>query len=75
MQGGDRDLYNPNIMRDDMHDWVIANHRMAAALKSKHYAYQYTFALDAGHCDRKVREQTLPEALEWIGRDYRPKPL
>jgi iron(III)-enterobactin esterase len=75
MQVGDRDLYNPNIMRDDMHDWVIANHRMAAALKSKHYAYQYTSALDAGHCDRKVREQTLPEALEWVWRDYRPKPL
>ena len=26
MQVGDRDLYNPNIMRDDVHDWVIANH-------------------------------------------------
>ena len=33
MQLGDRDLYNPNVMRDDMHDWVIANHKMAAALK------------------------------------------
>jgi hypothetical protein len=31
MQLGDRDLYNPNVMRDDMHDWVIANHKMAAA--------------------------------------------
>ena len=29
---GDRDLYNPNVMRDGMHDWVEANHRMAAAL-------------------------------------------
>jgi enterochelin esterase family protein len=48
---------------------------MAATLKSKHYAYQYTFALNAGQCDRKVREQTLPEALEWVWRDYRPKPL
>jgi len=70
MQVGDRDLFNPNIMRDDMHDWVAANHRMAAALKDKGYAYQYTFALDAGHCDRKVREQTLPEALEWVWRGY-----
>jgi hypothetical protein len=33
------------------------------------------FALDAGHCDRKVRDQTLPEVLEWVWRDYRPKPL
>jgi hypothetical protein len=71
MQVGDRDLFNPNIMRDRMHDWVTANHEMAAALRRKHYRYQYTFALDAGHCDRRVREQTLPEALEWVWRGYR----
>ncbi len=70
MEVGDRDLYNPNVMRDDMHDWVLANHRMAAALAIKGYQYQYTFALDAGHCDRKVREQTLPQALEWAWRGY-----
>ena len=74
MQVGDRDLFNPGILRDDMHDWVAANHRMAAALRRKHYRYQYTFALDAGHCERKVREQTLPEALEWTWRGYRARP-
>jgi enterochelin esterase family protein len=68
MHVGDRDLYNPNVMRDDMHDWVAANHRMAAALKAKGYAYQYSFALDSGHCDKRVREQTLPEALEYAWR-------
>ena len=26
MQVGDRDLFNPNTMRDGMHDWVVANH-------------------------------------------------
>jgi iron(III)-enterobactin esterase len=72
MQVGDRDLFNPNIMRDGMHDWVTANHEMAAALKRMGYQYQYTFALDAGHCDGRVREQTLPEALEWVWRGYRP---
>jgi len=71
MQVGDRDLLNPNIMRDDMHDWVVANHRMAAALEKKGYPHQYVFALDSGHCDRKVREQTLPQALEWVWRGYR----
>ena len=25
MEVGDRDLLNPNTMRDDMHDWVVAN--------------------------------------------------
>jgi len=71
MHVGDRDLLNPNVMRDDMHDWVAANHRMAAALRSKGYRYQYVFALDSGHCDRKVREHTLPQALEWVWRGYR----
>jgi len=70
MHVGDRDLYNPNVMRDDMHDWVAANHRMAKVLKDKGYEYQYSYALDSGHCDRKVREQTLPQALEWVWRGY-----
>ncbi len=70
MHVGDRDLYNPNLMRDDMHDWVQANHRMAAALHAKGYHYQYVFALDSGHCDKRVRDQTLPQALEWVWRGY-----
>ncbi len=71
MHVGDRDLLNPNVMRDDMHDWVEANHRMAKVLEDKRYHYQYVYALDSGHCDRKVREQTLPQALEWVWRGYR----
>jgi enterochelin esterase family protein len=70
MHVGDRDLLNPNVMRDDMHDWVEANHRMAAALAARGYHYQYVYALDSGHCDRRVREQTLPQALEWVWRGY-----
>ncbi len=72
MEAGDRDLLNPNVMRDGMHDWVIANHRMAAVLEEKGYQYQYVFALDAGHCERKVQEQTLPEALQWVWQGYKP---
>jgi enterochelin esterase-like enzyme len=68
MHVGDRDLFNPNVMRDDMHDWVAANHQMAAVLKAKGYHYQYVYALDSGHCDRKVRDQTLAQALEWVWR-------
>mgnify|MGYP003575792064 CR=1 FL=1 len=71
MHVGDRDLYNPNVMRDGMHDWVEANHRMAAALAAKGYHYQYVYALDSAHCDNRVREQTLPQALQWVWRDYR----
>jgi enterochelin esterase family protein len=66
MHVGDRDLFNPNAMRDDMHDWVLANERMAKVLADKGYAYQYAFVRNAGHCDRAVKAQTLPQALEWL---------
>jgi iron(III)-enterobactin esterase len=74
MEVGDRDNYNPNPLHDGMHDWVAANNRMAIALKAKGYHYQYVFALNAGHTDRAVRAQTLPEALEWVWQGYSPKP-
>ena len=68
---GDRDLYNPNVMRDGMHDWVEANERMARVLAAKGYPYQFLFVRNAGHCDRAVKQQTLPLALEWVWRDWR----
>src|SRR5262245_30735163 len=70
MEVGGRDLLNPNVMRDGMHDWVEANNRMATVLKAKGYHYQYVFALNAGHTDGKVRAQTLPQALEWVWKGY-----
>ncbi|HVN92519.1 MAG TPA: alpha/beta hydrolase-fold protein [Terracidiphilus sp.] len=73
MEVGDRDLLNPNAMRDDMHDWVLANERMAEVLKKKHYSYQFVFARNAGHVERSVKEQTLPEALEYIWAGYVPR--
>ncbi len=72
MEVGDRDLFNPNVMRDNMHDWVLANERMATVLADKGYHYQFVFARNAVHVDRAVREQTLPEALEYIWQGYRP---
>jgi enterochelin esterase-like enzyme len=68
MHVGDRDLYNPNVMRDDMHDWVEANQRMAKVLAAKGYKYQFVFARNGGHCDRAVKLQTLPAALAWLWR-------
>jgi enterochelin esterase-like enzyme len=70
MHVGDRDLFNPNVMRDDMHDWVVANQRMAKALADKGYKYQFVFARDSGHCDRNVKAQTLLNALEFVWKDY-----
>jgi len=75
MEVGDRDLFSPNIMHDDMHDWVVANENMAKVLAAKGYHYQFVFARNAGHTDRTVKQQTLPEALEYLWRGYQaPKP-
>jgi iron(III)-enterobactin esterase len=73
MEVGDRDLLNPNVMRDGMHDWVLANERMAQVLAAKGYHYQFVFARNAGHVDHDTREQTLPEALEYVWQGYEPK--
>jgi enterochelin esterase-like enzyme len=74
MEVGDRDLYNPNSMRDNMHDWVVANEDMAKVLAAKGYTYQFLFVKNAGHCDRAMKEQTLPEALEYVWQDYPSTP-
>jgi enterochelin esterase-like enzyme len=73
MEVGDRDLLNPNAVRDGMHDWVLANERMAQVLAVKGYHYQFVFARNAGHVDRAVKAQTLPEALEYVWRGYPAK--
>ena len=39
-------------------------------LKARGYHYQYVYSLDSGHGDRKVKNQTLPQALEWVWRGY-----
>jgi enterochelin esterase-like enzyme len=70
MEVGDRDLFNPNIMRDNMHDWVVANENTAKALAAKGYHYQFVFVKNAGHCDGKMKQQTLPEALEYVWQGY-----
>jgi iron(III)-enterobactin esterase len=76
MEVGDKDLYNPNVMRDNMHDWVLANENMAKALAAKKYHYQFVFARNAVHVDHPTVQQTLPEALEYLWRGYHvPKRL
>jgi enterochelin esterase family protein len=70
MEVGDRDLFNPNAMRDNMHDWVVANEDMARVLAAKGYHYQFVFARNAGHVDHASKQQTLPEALEYLWQGY-----
>ncbi len=72
MEVGENDI---GSKRDEqsLHNWVMANDRMAAALKDKKYHYQYVFAAGAGHVDGKVVHQTLPEALLWLWQGYASK--
>lgn len=52
------------------HNWVMANQRTAAALKTKGYHYRYVFGQNAGHCDGGVQRATIGEALRWLWRAY-----
>ncbi len=70
MHVSDRDNLIP---RDNYHDWVLANENMATVLAAKGYPYQFVFAKDAGHCDRGVKAQTLPLALEYVWQGYKKK--
>ena len=70
MEVGDRDLFNPNVMRDNMHDWVLANENMARVLAARGYHYQFVFARNAGHVDQAVKQQTLGEALQYVWQGY-----
>ena len=61
----DRDNLSGN-RTDNMHDWVLAKQNMAKVLADKAYDYQFTLSRNSGHCDRTVKLQTLPQALEWL---------
>ena len=54
-------------------NWVTANSRLAKILKDKGYPYQFVFAKDAGHTQRKVINNSLPQALEYLWADYKPQ--
>jgi iron(III)-enterobactin esterase len=68
MEVSDRDNLST---RDAYHDWVLANENMAKVLAAKGYHYQFVFAQNAGHTDRAVKLQTLPQALEYIWQGYK----
>ena len=53
-----------------LHNWVMANQRMAAALKAKGYHYRFVLSKDSKHCDGKVKDETLPGALAWLWHGY-----
>ncbi len=54
-------------------NWVIANSRLAKVLHDKGYAYQFVYSKGAGHTQRKVINNSLPQALEYVWLDYTPQ--
>ena len=52
------------------HNWVIANQRTAAALKAQDYHYRFIYAMQAGHCDGNVQNETLADTLVWTWRGF-----
>jgi enterochelin esterase-like enzyme len=69
MQVGERDN-GATSSGAGLHNWVIANQRMAGVLKAKGYHYQFVFSKAGGHVDGKVVGETLPEALLWLWKGY-----
>ena len=53
-----------------LHNWVMANRRMAAALKAKGYHHRFVLSKESRHCDRKVKDETLPGALAWLWQGF-----
>jgi enterochelin esterase family protein len=60
---------------ESLHNWVLANQRMAKVLAAKRYHYRYEFAQAARHVDKRVVFQTLPGALLWLWQGYRQPPV
>jgi len=54
-------------------NWVLANSRLAKILRDKGYAYQFVYSKGAGHTQRKVINNSLPQALEYVWLDYTPR--
>jgi enterochelin esterase family protein len=59
--------------REGRRNWVIGNSRLAKVLKDKGCAYQSVYSKGAGHTRRKVIDDTLPQALEYVWLDYPPR--
>ena len=69
MEVGEHDLHWQDP-ESTFHNWPLANDKMAVALQRKGYDVRYVVAKDAEHVDGGVIAQTLPDALEWLWRDY-----
>jgi enterochelin esterase family protein len=72
LQVGSRDL-GATSSEQSYRNWLLANNRMADALKAKGYEYQYLWSENAGHVEKGLVRQTLGEAMEWLWKTYKAK--
>jgi hypothetical protein len=72
LQVGSRDL-GATSPEQGYRNWPLANNRMADALKTKGYEYQYLWSESAGHVEKGLVRQTLGEAMEWLWATYKAK--
>lgn len=71
MQVGEDDLRSHDE-EATLHNWPMANQRMAEVLKAKKYHYQFVFCRKAGHVDGRAVRATLPAAMEYVWKGYKP---
>jgi len=69
MHVSDQDIL---ITRDNYHDWVVANERMAKALAAKGYPYQFVFAKERSTtATAALRHRLCPWHWSMYGRNTR----
>ena len=57
---------DPNAWTDGHHNWLVANNRTAAALRTAGIAYRHLYALGAHHCEGDFLLSTLADTLVWL---------
>ena len=68
IQVSENDLGANNIS-NPARNWVVANNLMSVALNKKGYASRFVISRNSGHCDDKVFNYTIVQALNWIWKD------
>jgi len=71
MQVGENDIRSHDE-ESTYHNWPMANQRTAEVLKAKKYHYQFVFCRQAGHVDGRAVRATLPGAMEYVWKGYKP---
>jgi len=66
MEVGDRDNLNMNALHDGYHDWVLAKREHGEGGWRRRAITISCLRKHAGHHRRAVKQQTLPEALEYV---------